>query len=133
MKLRIDQQLSQFPFAQKPFEVDIYLVDDHDHLRLGVEDIQLSVSLQLNDEPVAPINQPKLLDIIENTGIMKSGLAKVKVKFLDASASYDRKKFILVFHANSTSLKIQPVHSIPMYCVRFKLRVEEENKVPYIW
>lgn len=133
MKLRIDQHLNPYPFVQKPFDISVLLIDDHGHLKSMTEDMKLTVSLQLNDEIVSPLNQPKLLEIVENTGAFKNGSARVVVKFLDVSASYDRRKFVLIFQTNHPTLKVQAVHSIPMYCVRFKLNVQEESAEPYVW
>lgn len=131
LKLRVEQQQNPFPFVNKPFELDVYLADEQDHLKSG-EEIKLSVSVSLHDDTPIP-NQNKIIEYIENQGIQRNGTARIVAKFLDVSASFDKKRFVLNFSANHTVFRIAGAQSAPFYCVRYKLHVEEDNKSPYIW
>ncbi len=55
------------------------------------------------------------------------------VLFRDVSGNYDNKKFALIFKAIHSTYKISSATSQPMYSIRHKLVVEEENKAPYVW
>jgi hypothetical protein len=131
LKLRADPQQNPFPFVNKPFELDVYLVDEQDHVKSG-EEIKLSITVSLHDEtPVA--NQSRVIEYVENLGIQRNGAARVVAKFLDVSASFEKKRFVLNFHATHSVFRIASTQSAPYYCVRYKLHVDEENKSPYIW
>eukprot|EP01035_Chromulina_nebulosa_P017369 gene17369-22917_t len=141
LKLKIADVPNQYPFIKKKFDIDVYLVDESGQLRSG-EDIPLEITVILEDDsnskssnnvtsPTIPLQD--VLEIVENTNIQKNGAAKVTIMFREVSGNYDNKKFALLFKAVHSVYKITPATSQSMYCIRYKLVVEEENKAPYVW
>ena len=62
-----------------------------------------------------------------------TGIANISITFNDVSMNHENKKFLLVFEVDYPGITVLPVMSLPMFIVRYKLVIIEENKAPYVW
>ena len=69
---------------------------------------------------------PNIIEVIGNP-VIKNGAAKLMLKFVDVSMSFDNKKFVVCFEATNQSHRINTAYSTCMTVVRAKLKISEEN------
>ena len=47
--------------------------------------------------------------------------------------NHENKKFLILFEVDHTSIIVNPVMSLPMFIVRYKLVIIEDKKTSYVW
>ena len=137
-------QIPSTPFINTAFDAQIFLVDGDDMVKiLDIEEIELTVRLCFHNENIEDNLSVPLIDVPEGTFSVESDLplkiakhkpASVRIKINQLSMNLDYRKFILVVAASTQNgIHVMRAVSSPMFCIQYKLVIEEINTETYIW
>ena len=134
LKLKIKVgEIALDPFVDRDFIVPLFLVDDGDKICTVRDSIRVDASavfdISLKACPHSSFEASK--GIIES-----SGMGSITLRFRDVSMNNENKKIIVNFHAlpgTNVPKEIGSGATPPLYIVRHRIVIEEENKSPYVW
>ncbi|CAM9113936.1 unnamed protein product, partial [Ascophyllum nodosum] len=131
LKLKIQPSPPQYPYADTFFDLEVYIVDQHESLQRG-EELPLNISLA-HYVTNAPASGVLIVDP-KCCSISKSGNCAVRIKIADDKASMERRRFRMKVEAVGRP-DIEPAITDKLTVIRNRLEIREnpENPVPDQW
>ncbi|GAB5372175.1 hypothetical protein AAMO2058_001642900 [Amorphochlora amoebiformis] len=133
-RLKIQPQPPPYPFVQKFIDIQLYLVDSNDTMKVGSR-LPIEITLHYQDGDKVP-DQSILETMGPDLAISTQGMAVVKFRICEVSMKHENRKFCLKFACSTVDpmhQMVMPVVSQPMTVILHKLKIRPTPAFPKVW
>jgi hypothetical protein len=142
-RLKLSGGVPKYPIVNKPFDVEISVVDEIDQTRY--HNVEVPISFRAVWEGSLELCPPGLVEVSPSSLFIKTnGTALASISIREVSALHDNNKILIIFEEKVSETKseselIAPTSTPALCCVRHKLTVEdwdEKDRLmtsPYVW